>query len=377
MKIIPKIPVKFEGRFPADFQNTLPYWGFFTKEQLKEVKLRLLDIDFGRYCSLACPGCFRRSSVVDETRDGDLSHAELLKVIDEARGLGLESVKICGVGEPTENANFLDFLKEMTDRGIGTAIFTKGQVLGDDEAAVKYHKRHRITSALKFAEELYKLKTSVMLGFHSFDSDIQDGVVGKTGHTTIKNKALENLVNAGFTSENPTRLGFCNAPVVRKTAGDAFEIYTYARKRNIYPITAVLMTSGKQIDRKFLDVHDFSDKEKVELWTKIYFWDIEHGIQTLGQIREEGISCLPGGHPCNQLTSGLYITANGNVVGCPGYTETQGNVRKESLSEIWARSKTRAVADERFNCHCPPKDGVTIPEDLYAKVLENLERGHC
>lgn len=378
VKIIPNIAKKFEGRFPKDYGNTFPYWGFFSKDDLKdkEGKLLMLDLDFGRYCSLHCPSCFRRSSVVDEIEEGDLNYDELLRVIDDARILGLQSVKICGVGEPTENTRFLEFITEMTDRDIGVAVFTKGQVLGSDEATAQFYKRHGIGSAQKLCENLYDKKVSFMLSFQSFDIDVQDMMFGKTGHTLVRNKALENLVNAGFTSTNPTRLAFCNAPVTRETYDEAFDIYVYGKERNIYPVTAVLMTSGKQIDREFLQRHDMSDKEKVGLWTRIYSWNIEHGLQTLEQIREEGISCLPGGHPCNQLVAGVYVTAKGNVVGCPGYTTTQGNVRTQTLQEIWEKSTTRKIADGRFNCGCPPKEGITIPLNLYAEVLVNLEKSY-
>ena len=40
---------------------------------------------------------------------------------------------------------------------------------------------------------LYDLKTSIMLGFQSFDTEVQDQMFGKEGHTLVRNKALENL----------------------------------------------------------------------------------------------------------------------------------------------------------------------------------------
>jgi hypothetical protein len=63
----------------------------------------------------------------------------------------------------------------------------------------------------------------------------------------------------------------------------------------------------------------------------------------------------------------------GNVVGCPGYTESQGNVKNQSIAEIWEQSKTRRIAGDRFNTGCPPKEGITIPNTLYAEVLSNLQ----
>ncbi len=378
MRILPKIPIRSPEKFPNDFQNTFPYWGFFSPEELEanKGKLLMLDLDIGgagRYCSLDCSDCFRKDNVVDDIGGKDLSESELEKVIDDAYGLGLQSIKICGVGEPTENSRFLPFVRRMTERDLGVAVFTKGQVLGDDEKARTFNKKYDIGSAEELCQAFHELKVSFMLGFHSFDTEIQDQKVSHPGYTLVRNRALENLVRAGFTSTNPPKLAFCNAPVVRETYGEAFEIYTYARERNIYPITAVEMTSGKQIDGNFLQKHDVSDQEKVNLWIKIYSWNIEHELQTMEQIRKEGISCLPGGHPCNQLRAGLYVTAKGNVVGCPGFTEIQGNVRQQSLTDIWEKSSSRAIAAQRFNTGCPPKEGRTIPTDLYAVVLQKLE----
>jgi len=135
MKIIPDIPKKFEGQFPADYQNKIQYWGFFTQEELEanKGKLLMMDIDFRRYCSLNCASCFRKSNVVDDVNEGDLSYDELLIVIDEAKGLGLQSVKICGAGEPTQDSRFLQFARDMTDRDIGLAVFTKGEVMKKQE----------------------------------------------------------------------------------------------------------------------------------------------------------------------------------------------------------------------------------------------------
>ena len=66
-RIIPHILKKFEGKFPEDFDNRIRYWGFFDRGDLEtnKGKLLMLDIDFGRYCSLDCPSCFRKSNIMD------------------------------------------------------------------------------------------------------------------------------------------------------------------------------------------------------------------------------------------------------------------------------------------------------------------------
>ncbi|MFA5019841.1 MAG: radical SAM protein [Candidatus Pacearchaeota archaeon] len=374
MKIIPEVARKFGGKFPADYQNKLPYWGFFSKEEMgsNEGRLLMMDIDFGRYCSLDCPTCFRKSNVVDKGFEGDLKYDELLRVIDDARKLGLQSVKTCGAGEPTQDIRFLQFIKDMSKRDLGTAIFTKGQVLGDDKEAKRFNRNYGITSAQQLCDELAKYKVSFMLSFQSFDTEIQDKLVGKEGYSLVRNKALDNLVEADFNGSNPTRLALVNAPITQTNYNEAFEIYVYARERNLYPVFALSMVSGKQFDGGFLRSVDISYEQKLDLYVNIYSWNIEHGVQTLRQIQEEGVSAMPGVHPCNQIACGLYLTANGNVVGCPGFTNVEGNVREESIKNIWEKSQNRKLRAEVFNCKCPPKDGITIPHNIYEKVLKRL-----
>jgi len=375
MKIIPEISKKFEGQFPEDYQNKIQYWGFFTGEELEANRgdLLMMDIDFRRYCSLECSSCFRKSNDIDDINEEDLSYDELLAVIDEAKDLGLQSVKICGAGEPTEDSLFLQFVRDMTDRDIGVAAFTKGQVLGSDKEARRFNRKYGIETAQELCNELYKLKVSFMLGFQSFDTEIQDALVGKESHTLRRNQALENLARAGFNEPNPTRLCLCNAPITKSNYDEVFDIAVYARERNIYPVIAVSMVSGKQLDDEFIQKIDPTEEQKVALWTRVYSWNIERGVQTLEQIKKEGISAMPGSHPCNQVAAGLYVTANGNVVGCPGYTAIEGNVKDRSIREIWEESQNK-LRTGTFNCGCPPKEGKTIPTDLYAKVFSNLEK---
>ena len=374
MKIIPDIPKKFEGQFPADYQNKIQYWGFFTREELEvnKGKLLMMDIDFRRYCSLNCASCFRKSNIVDDVNEGDLSYDELLAVIDGAKEFGLQSLKICGAGEPTQDSRFLQFARDITERDIGLAVFTKGQVLGSDEEARRFNHRYGIENAQELCDELYKLKVSFMLSFQSFYTEVQDALVGEEGHALVRNQALENLVRAGFNEPNPTRLCLCNAPITKTNYDEVFDIYVYARERNIYPVIAVSMVSGKQLDDEFIYKIDLTDEQKVDLWTRVYSWNIERGVQTLEDIRREGISAMPGSHPCNQVAAGLYVTANGNVVGCPGYTTIEGSVKDRSIGEIGETSQNKRRAGT-FNCGCPPKEGKTIPTDLYDKVLDNLE----
>lgn len=351
--------------------QVIQYWGFFTQEEVNSGKLLMLDIDLGRKCSLRCPHCFRRHNIVDDCEVVDLSTAELIAIIDQAIPLGLQSLKICGAGEPTEHEDFLFFIREMTQRNIGVAVFTKGHVLGSDFFVREIYKKYGITSALLLCQELFKLKVSFMLNYQSANPVLQDELVGNVkGYTQIRDQAYENLKRAGFNSCMPTRLGLHNAPLCPKILPEALTIVEKARNDNVLPSLAAHMISGKQLTSDFLRKQELTIEQKFTLWEAIYSLNIEQGIQTLAEIEEYGISALPGVHPCNQLACGLYLTLKGKVVTCPGYNKILGDIREESIGQIWQEAPK--IWAGQVNCHCPPKDGQTIPEDLYQIVLERL-----
>lgn len=355
--------------------SVVEHWGFFRRDQLAAHpdNLLMLDIDFGRACSLACPSCFRRANRVDDCAEPDLSYDELLAVIDEARTIGLQTIKICGAGEPLESPLLLQLAEDLTVRNVGLAVFTKGHVLGDDRWTRRVFRRYGVQNGRDLCRRFFNLKTSFLVSFQSPDTLVQDELVGGVpGYSQKRNRALERLAEAGFNKCSPTRLAMCANPILRCNSQFLYDIYVYARERNILPVNAALMVSGKQIDARFLGMHDVSMAEKVDLYSRIYKYNLDHGLNTAEQLSEDGVSCMPGIHPCNQIAAGLYLTCNGTVIRCPGDSGAPlGDVRQESIREIWRRCREWPYQG-LFNCGCPFKEGRTIPQSLYTQVLEAL-----
>ena len=372
----PSISMFFPPENDPDKVNVVQYWGFFSAQELSEYSnaLLMMDIDFGRKCSLRCPACFRKNNPVDDVWYRDLTYGELLKVIDEAHSLGLREIKICGAGEPLENGLLMQLAIDLTQRDIGLSIFTKGHVLGDDKLVDEIYGRYGILDGSTLCQRFFDLKTSFLVSFQSAKNQVQDKMVGGIkGYAAKRNRGLELLANAGFNKTSPTRLAMCANPMIRANFEELFDIYVYARERNILPVNAALMISGKQIDESFLGDNDISAGCKEALFVRIYEYNLHNGFNSIEQLEREGISCIPGVHPCNQIAAGLYLTSNGTVVKCPGdYGEPLGNVRDRSIVEIWENHRRDWPLAGQFNCHCPFKDGVTLPEGLYSHVFSKL-----
>jgi MoaA/NifB/PqqE/SkfB family radical SAM enzyme len=403
---VPNIPI-FYSCFPKNLVNNVNGWGSFSKPVLdKNIgKLLSLDIDYGTpdLCSLRCPHCFRKDNKADSDGGGVhriIYHDRMIKIIEEAKDLGLKSVKFLGAGEPLEaetaeskrsvksnvegespEFHFLEFLRYLKGKRIVPSIFTKGHVIGDDNLVKRYYSRYGISTGEELAEELNRANASILLGFNSFDTNVQDAMVGSLGpkaiikdYTKKRNRALELLVNAGFNKFNPTHLCLAINPVTKANYPEVLEIYKWARVRNLYPIVCPTMVSGRCAIQTAWEKINPTDEQLIDMYTKIYEFNIREGIQTLEQIKEEGISPYAGGNPCNQIGCGMYITITGTVLRCPGDdVSILGNIWTDSLKDIWLRSENYRLYRGKFNCGCPPKMGKSIPRNLFAEVIRRLE----
>lgn len=366
------IPVVCSDKFPANLVNDVNGWAFSSQE-MKENKGKLLtlDIDFGNYCSLNCPHCFRRDNKVDLGGSGLMGFDDILRIVQEGKKLGLRSVKFLGAGEPFEDIRFLEFLQELKRLDIIPAIFTKGHVIGDDNLAARYNHHYGVRSGEELVEKLDEVNASILVGFNSFDATIQDKMVGnRKGYTAKRNRALELLAQAGFNQHNPTRLCIAANPITHSNYDELLAIYKWGRLRGMYVVICPTMVSGR-CSRNWQAITP-SPTKLIDLYTEIYRFNLERGIQNKQQILQEGIAAYAGGHPCNQVACGMYVTLTGTVLRCPGDDITVlGNIWEESLADIWHKSENHQRAGQ-FNCGCPPKHGKSIPGNLFKKVMENM-----
>lgn len=395
------IPVIFNQKFPASYQNNVQYWGNIPQGELHSqlsdgtAKLLTMDLDFGDACSLRCPHCFRRDARFDKIDSNckPLTQEEILNYIREAKKLGLKQIKLLGRGEPFENSYFLGFLREMTRMDIGVAVFTKGHVIGSDELTLRYNKQYGINNSVELVDELYRLKVSILLGFNSLNKEMQEKFIG-IEHSPIKNyvelrdRALILLNKAGFNKYEDgkaTRLAMIAAPIKPENVDEIFELFTWARIRNIYMLSCPTTISGKGLDelKRAYQTYGGSNAEYVKdlknLYIKIYTWAISTSLISVEKLREDGISLYPGCHVCNQIAAGFYLNLSGQINQCPGRrddsTVFSKDIRKEkSLKDVWINCTNykRAINKKCYNYHCAARDGRSIPTTFYKEILAEI-----
>ncbi|MBI5403389.1 MAG: radical SAM protein [Ignavibacteriae bacterium] len=371
MKVIPDIPVVFE-KFPLNYVNDVNGWSFDkTIIDKNKGKLLTLDIDYGSNCSLNCPYCFRKKNSVDSVVH-ELKYEKLVDLIHQAKKLGLRSVKFLGAGEPLENFGFLNILRFLKKQNIIPLIFTKGHVIGNDKKVSKYFGEYGIFTGKDLVKELNNCNASILLSFNSFDNKIQSKLSGSNAkYTYYRNRALKLMVEEGFNKIIPTRLALINSPITIWTINEALEIYKWGRLRNLYTVITTSMISGKAKNDMWKKITPKENK-LIELYLEIYKFNIETNLQSFNQIIEEGISAYAGCHPCNQVSTGLYVTLNGKVLSCPGSeTFVEGNIWENSLKEIWL-SSSNFKRSGTFNCYCNAKAEKSLPINFYSKIFNSL-----
>lgn len=353
-------------------------------------------------CPHKCSFCFNEDSAIygetkniagAEKRNKIMSLKDTFDVIDQAIGIAKDeghefrNVKFLGPGELLINPQLFDILDKYDARKVGIGIFTKGAVLGDDSLAQKYHGM----TARELTDKLASYKNvSLIFSFQSFDYVLQDEIVttkkdgeviGLQGYSSIREKAIDNLLDSEFYEDGIThRIAMVNAPIIPENIDESFDIYEFWTRRGTPVIMTPSMVSGKgcgQLDKqsKQIDVDEWNNK-LIDLYARIYDYNIRMGIQTKEEIEAEGISCYVGHAPCNQASTGLYIRANGYVQMCPGRFDKEtffGDLEDRPLREIWNSSanKKRGIDDPHnlVNNQCPAKDGWAFPEGFYDKVM--------
>ncbi len=323
---------------------------------------------------------------------------DVIKVVDEAKSIGLTSLKFLGPGELFQNPDLFDILNALKERNMPISIFTKGAELGSDSLAQKNYSHLGINTAKELVERVAGYENvRILLGFNSFFPDRQDRMVGSfsatadyklldgaivqrgvSNYTEKRNQALVNLVGAGFNDpKRGQRLSLIAAPVGLDQIDEIPIMYTWAARRNIPLIIAPTMESGpKSVGlSEYNKKMDPNNEKLADMMVEVYSRAIDDRILTLEQIKQQRVSAYMGTSPCNQVANGLFMRLNGRIQTCPGRSDSSaifGNVHEEPIAKIWVNSSNYKLGPLTNNWCTAKTTG--MPPTIQRKVTERLER---
>jgi MoaA/NifB/PqqE/SkfB family radical SAM enzyme len=237
-----------------------------------------------------------------------LGVGEWLSVFDDLRSLGTLALTFTG-GDPLEHPDFFRLAEAARERAFGIRIFTNGEHV-DEETA------DRLADLRPFGVEL---------SLHGATAEVHDGATGRQGSFDQVWKAVEALSARGL-------------PVVVKTvlttlnAGQLDEIVTLAARRGV-PLR-IDPTVAPCHDGDTGPLHYTAPLEAVE--RLMQHLAAEGRVPTVRERPQDERNCGLG-----RLT--LAIDPYGDVFPCMLWrSQSLGNVRQSSLTEIWARSPARS-----------------------------------
>ncbi len=337
------IPIELDLPFKHGF--TMKGWDFGTTELAEAMRGRLMLNPAFELASNVCPWncefCFTEDGNLEGAKRrlaNEMSLDDRLRLIDQAADLGARSINFVGAGEPTIDQNFFTLIEKMRGRNITPIVYTEGALKCTDRS---------------FVRRLFDLGATVVLKVNTLkDGDYQNTIVaGPAGRKTPRqqnyfkdrNRALELLIEEGFNQPEPTRLAF-DTIICKENVDEVLDIHRYARRNNIFVLFVNYIPSGRSTqvmhnaitrEEQFAVCEQMAEIDRTE-------FGIKHR------------ACFPyaGGVPCTIRGFGLYVKIGGDAFDCPGETQAMGNVRQESLGQIWEKAHS---IQSNFDGGCLPR----------------------
>jgi MoaA/NifB/PqqE/SkfB family radical SAM enzyme len=191
-------------------------------------KIPTLDLELTAKCSAAkCIYCDSRPGVGDKN-PGELTYADLEKLIVEARKHGLEWVYTCGLGEPMEDENFDRLVNLLSSLGVRISLFSNGLFIDK-----------------KRAKWLFESGVAIILKLDTFDETAFDKILGVEGGARRIYKTLDYLLEAGYgrMETGTTSLAFSIVPTQLSLSGIP-EVIEFAKENNVFPSIGELEYAG-------------------------------------------------------------------------------------------------------------------------------------
>jgi MoaA/NifB/PqqE/SkfB family radical SAM enzyme/DNA-binding response OmpR family regulator len=379
----------YKPPFPDTFQNYSLGWNE-TDEVIKSASennlLLYLNIDFGDGCTLRCPHCFTQEGAIDKRGRDPLPYTKLKESILEAKELGLKCVRILGRGEPTQwiandknrsgfqpskGEDIIDFIKFLHANEITPLIFTRGQILGNNELISRFYGgNHNVYSSKDLFKLINNCGVSLFVGVSSIFPEVNNEMVGRPQTSLYSydhacRNTLEHAITFGFNKSKPTRLAV-EMPIANLNIREMPVRYILFQCLGINPCTNVYMVTGRAMTYGLGDITDPPQEQFIDYYSMVTYFARNMGISL-------NIGAYAGIKECHDVSFGMYLTLNGDLYPCPGYEGVHniiGSLRTHSLKTIW---KNNLYAGNRQSV-CPPKISSHFPPDFELSVEKEIVR---
>lgn len=278
-------------------------------------KLPVVDLAvLTKACPRDCAFCFTNKKEVN------LTLGEIKQLIDQLAENGTYAIEFVWEWEPTLDQNFFEVIEYTSSKWIIPLVYS--------EVALKMSSYN--PKSKDFISRLYQSWASILPKCDSlFNKELQNRVVRSKHKSTqdcyftLRNEAIQNLINAWFNDINPdwtTRIWF-DMVLSEENKWEVEKTLRYCRENNLYIMFAFPLTSGREAwkansiianRKKLIDLVNEIDKN-------------EFGIE-----RERDYNSFIT-WPCKEQ---FMIRGNWDIQVCPGNEAIIWNIRDWTIENV-------------------------------------------
>ena len=285
----------------------------------REHQLMTVCLELTYRCNERCVHCY----IDDPTKESlELKFEDYKKVLDELREMGCMSILLTG-GEPTLHKDFLRIARYAKQLGIIVDIYTNGLVFSEE-----------------LLDELVELKpNSVSFSLYGSRAEVHDAVTLIPGSFEKSLKSMMMCKCAGLDV-------YIKTVVMKPTAADYENLRRLGKRLNIDVIssTSVMDTHKGKCGERFR----LMDEDEYQRILEIEYQYGDYPAEAARQDRSETI-CFSG-------LNALSVDPFGAIHPCNAHPMVLGNVKSDSLKEIWEHSQElhslRAIRFDQLSEKC-------------------------
>jgi MoaA/NifB/PqqE/SkfB family radical SAM enzyme len=305
--------VEYAQNYVTSFES-----GHFISDKL----VPMMGVFCPNKCNLNCLFC---SSSANTPPYPSLSRSLLSQLVQECAEIGVKTIEIAAMGEPTLWKDLL-FLSDLTSQnGMVLVFFSNGLVFADDQLCCQVHGM----DSQAFIERLFNNNVSILLKKNSNRPEIYDFMADMNGAYQDSEVAFYKLMKRGFNASTPTRLGFA-CVIIKQNASQVIELWQWARENNIFPFVESLQRIGRADCESCYEGLCLWQSEILELYRSLADLDQrEYGIFWMPQLPYAGFPCTVFDH--------LAIDNQGMVRPCFKFLLDEdicGCVHESSLQQV-------------------------------------------
>lgn len=266
----------------------------------------LLVFDCTWRCNLNCSHCYRRKS-------DELSFEEIKRMLNEAKKIGVTHLGVSG-GEPLMRDDIIDILKYAKEMNFAVKLNTNGTLITKEFAR----------KVKKFVDEVQVSIDGVKETHNKLRSNSFDDAV----------KGIKILVNEGI----HTTICMC---VNKENYTEVPKVLNLALELGVKTFRVI-----RYIPIKNKEIEVIGKKEAYSLLKFLLI--ARELLKNRIEIRIDETSCFLGIGGCIAGKKCLGVLPNGDVIPCifmPDFVG--GNIRENSLAEIWNCEKFREIRESK------------------------------